>query len=59
MGHKIPHWKSLTYGKYDPRELSCVSTYDICQEISKSVNLPHKRSFVDLPLVGTVFKSEF
>ena len=46
QGHTVPHLKSLRYGIYETRRLSCGSVSSICQDILKSVNLLHKLVFV-------------
>ena len=28
QGHRVPHWKSLKFVKYDPRGLRCTSTFE-------------------------------
>ena len=41
------HWRALRYGKCEPRGLSCGSTLNICQDVSKSANLIHVHGFGD------------
>ena len=47
QSHTVPHWKSLSYGKDESRELSCGFTSSICLDIMKSDNFLHKQEFVD------------
>ena len=47
QGHALAHLKALSIIKYEPRGLSCGSTLNICQDILKSGNLPHKWGFGD------------
>ena len=54
LGHTVPHWKALRYGKDGSREISCGSTSSICQDILKSDNLLHKRGFVKTQSLRTV-----
>ena len=43
QGHTVPHWKSISNGKYGSGALR----WDSCQDILKSNYLLHKRGFVD------------
>ena len=47
LGHTVPHWKALRYGKYELSGQSCDSTLKIHQEVLKSVILLHKRGIVN------------
>ena len=51
-GHTVPHWKALRCGKFELRDLSCGSTYIICQ-IKTSI-LIHKQDFVDSQMIAIV-----
>ena len=42
QGHTVPHWKALSRGKYDPREVNRNSTLNICKDILKIVSLRHE-----------------
>ena len=54
MGHTVPNWKALRYGKDESRGISCGSTSSICQDILKSDNLLHKQGFVKTQSLHTV-----
>ena len=47
QGHRVPHWKALSSGKYEPRRLRFGSSLNICQDVLKSANLLHKQGFDD------------
>ena len=47
QGHKVPHWKALSSGKYETRGLNCDNTLNIYQDVLKSANLPQIQGFVD------------
>ena len=55
QGHTIPCLKALRCGEYESRGLSCGSILSICQDVLKSGNSLHKRTFVDSQAVTTVF----
>ena len=44
QSYSVPHWKTLTYGEYEPRG---GSTLNICQDVLKSANILQKQGFVD------------
>ena len=58
QGHTVPYRKSLKYGIYERRGLSCGSTSSICQDFLKSDNLLHKQGFVDF-LLQTIVNHYF
>ena len=52
--YTVPHLKALDSGKYESREPSCGSTFNIGQGILTITNLLHKQGFVDSQLLRTV-----
>ena len=52
--HIVPHRKTLLYGKFELKGLSCGSPFSICQDVLKIAHLLHKRGFVDSRMVTTV-----
>ena len=57
LGHKVIQsliWRALISFKVGPRELSCSSTLNICQEVYNSANLLHKQGLVQFQSVRTV-----
>ena len=58
--HSVPQWKALRCGKYEPRGLSCGSTFNICQDVLKSANLIHKQGFVNsqMQTIANTIKNE-
>ena len=50
----LPHFKGLVYGKVEPRQLECASTFTIQTRLLKIGHFLHKSGFVDSQLLPTV-----
>ena len=50
QGLIVPHWKALRCARHEP----IASTLNICHEVLKIANLPHRQDFVNSQLQTTV-----